>query len=291
MKRLQIVLPALLVAALMAWFLFKDTAWQTFHEGGTVRTQQAPDYGNSAAWILRPDIPPPSVWEAGWAVDVFLLPPWPKAWTGPGTIAPDNADYRIEQADFLAAVLPALGSVGPVYSPAARLPAPMEDMPNWTDAQADAMAALEYYFENDNNGRAVALAVPEGSAPLIEALMGRLDRVGHREHARIVALIVLGDGAMAETFAECGFGPSCPTRLPVQPSPAILTRLGAQPAGGVHPLGAVDEAGLSEILSNAHAEWINHLDENVPKPAEPFGAFESIEAAPVFRPGGAPVED
>lgn len=284
MWTLKYIAPLGAVALLSGWLLGKDAIGMAVMGMQPEVAAPAPDYGDTAMWLHYPGEPPASVWEGGWDVDLFLLPPWPKAWQPGGVIDPAGTGYRTLQADALDAILPALEATGPVYCPALRLPSPTTP-DDWSKAEADLERALDHYFDHANGGRALAVYGLPGSglpgsgldgggleAAVAKAVAARSDL----EQARIVVLGASLSDAGVESAAPFGH------------------RLGAQPPGGVYPYRPRSPAGLETVtatLAGLRADWLAHLEQNVPKPAEPLGDFETISVAPVHTADGERIDE
>jgi len=292
MSRLKILAPAGAILLLFAWILLKDALALAIQPAGATAPGPAPDYADPASWLSAPETPPPSLWEEGWDIDLFLLPALAKAWQAPGIIDPAAADYRAEQAETVAALMPALAATGPVYSPALRLPSPASVPGDWSPAASDLGAAIGHYFDTLNRGRALAILVPDGDQPLAGALKAALAGRSEIEQARIVAVIALGgaDERVASPLAGCAYGPDCPLALPVSQAPDLLARLRPQPPGGVHPFRLDAPEAFGAELTALRADWLDRLEDGVPRPAEPLGGFETIEIAPVYTPDGERID-
>ncbi|MEM7766277.1 MAG: hypothetical protein AAF253_02175 [Pseudomonadota bacterium] len=293
MSRLKVLAPLGVIALFVAWLLAKDPVALALNGSDPGLRPAAPDYAAEENWLVYPDTPPPTLWEAGWEVDLFVLPPHPKAWHPPGTIDAADPDYRLEQLEALAAIRSSLDIGSPIYTPALRLPSPADPSPDWSLAATDLAAALSYYFDTLNTGRALAVLIPEGDHPLVPALTAALDQRSDLDRARIVTLLALSDTDhdLNAALSNCAYGTICPTRLDVTPRPSLLSQLGAQPPGGIHPLRADDPLALGATLLALKADWLAYLEAGIPKPAEPLGDFETIEVAPVYTPDGERVDD
>ena len=276
----------------LAWLFAKQALFTWWYTGSAPVMAEAVDYADPLSWAVRPAASPASVWEVGWRVDVMLLPSWPKAWHKTGDIPPMDMDYGLEQADALAAVLPALRQLGPVYAPRLRMPSPVSADPDWGAAAEDFAAAMDHYYLNENRGRGILLAVPGetlGLAPLaIEALEARQPL----EKQRIAGVIILADRDGPIPEFPCPFGPdmACPTVIDMPESPPALAWFGAMPPGGAHPRVPGNPDALEGKLAVTRAYYLDWLEKNAAKQAEPFGGFEVIDVAPISRPDGSRVE-
>ncbi|MEM0985281.1 MAG: hypothetical protein AAGJ32_03450 [Pseudomonadota bacterium] len=292
LKSFPVAFVALLIAVSL-YAIAKNPIAMALNASAATSAPVAPDYAQTTSWITRPDTPPPSVWEAGWDVDLFLLPPWPKAWAAPGTIDPRDGAYRRAQTEALADIREAWPAEQAVYSPALRVPSPASRTPDWIAAQADLEAATETYFEDLNTGRAVAFVVPAGAGELIPALKAALAARSDLERSRVISITALGTGdpALDAALEGCSFGDGCPDTLPVHTAPTWRARVAPQPPGGVHPFRTDDRGALSSAYTSLKARWLSHLNENVSKPAEPLGDFETIGLAPIHTADGARIDE
>lgn len=281
----RLLLALLLIIAL--WFGLKDWGYRMLLSQGSPAVAAAPDYGTREAWLLHPVELPDPVWEAGWAVDVFFVPAPGAAPLGHGTVAAASPAMQDDVARASAAMLDSLGAAGPVFAPAYRVASPASAADGLTaESLDDIRAAFAHYLDARNNGRAVLIATAPGmAAPVAEAIAPRLgddlllaDRLaGH-------VAFVTGD---APEGLACSPAPGleCPLVVPVSAqrgwSGLVAPHLRRQSV--VYSLEEPDAA-ATEIADHAAAvlAWLN---DNAPMLAEPLEGFDSIEVAPIRRPG------
>ncbi len=289
MSRLKLLAPAGVLVLFCAWLLLKDPVALALHDRTPAAAPAAPDPADPEHWLIAPDAPPPSLWDAGWDIDLFLLPPRPRAWTAPGPVAPGDSAYAAQQARTLDALVPLLADAGTLYTPVLRLPSPVSEPGDWSLAAADLDAAVDHYFDKLNTGRAVAVLVPAGDHPLVPPLMATLADRTEIERARIVSVVMLdaaAGGPLEAALSGCTYGGPCPLRLDVRLAPGLAGRLAPQPPGGIHRLRLANPIATGTELAALRADWLDYLETSVPRPAEPLGGFETIEVAPVYTPDG-----
>ena len=152
--------------------------------------------------------------------------------------------------------------------------------------EADAKAAFAHYLNEDNRQRAILFAVAPGAEPLVPIITARTV-TDPRMADRIVGIVYFGTGSDDVSIPPCSpvFEDDCLIRFnanasagwlswlkPNLPVKRLRYRLGDNP----------DAAIMLSARSLTVSEW---LDEHAPKPAEPLGDFETIEIAPIRRPG------
>ena len=286
----------LLIVALglALWFGLKDWAIRVIMSQGTAIQSAAVDYALPESWALRPDTIPAGAWETPWGVDVFLLLPPVTSPTRHGIIGPENGIVQKETQRMAALFSVALAKAGPVYAPRYRQASPAQlkrDQPNGIAAMvSDTQSAFSHYLEADNRGRAILLAVTPGAEPLLETINARI--LGDDQlQDRIVGTVVFSSPASRAddllTGAPCNESVSDICRIPV----AIRTRHGwlswLSPNLPTKPVRyrILASDNMPEQLADRAKLVSAWLDANAPKPAEPLGGFETIEIAPIRRPG------
>jgi hypothetical protein len=249
-KRLALyIVPGLLVLTGLALFLMaRKPAVET---GPALPTF---DYSDAGSWAVRPALPPPAVWENGWAVDVVVIS------------ASDALDIsekveiekrRTRAADELEKVAAAFAPIGDVYAPYLRA----------ADISGDAAAALQVYLENDNRGRAFFIA---SDAPLAAGI-GPVISKDPMVQKRFGGLFLYADGAPDESAAA----------LPVPCARADEAGAGCVSDVKLRKAGGGYQASGTEAITDGFIDWLSY---KAPKLAEPLGELEEIEVAPIQKP-------
>lgn len=288
MRRILIVIG--LLALLIGWPAAMYWGVPAWLQRGAPATVAAPDPATPGGWLVRPDTPPPAVWEDGWAIDFIILPAVPDTLDRHGLLDISDETVRTPMAARLAPVMSLLEAAGPsaVYMPALRLPSAATERRSLSPARSDLRAALAHYFEADNRGRAVAFIVPPGASGLLQAAGEAMRAEGEDVAGRTVGVLALpgAQRGAVERFCEgLSEAASCRTLegldlrngLPAPLRPALP---GRNPGIELADAEAA-QADARRFIQSALA-W---LERDVAKRAEPLGGFEVIEVTPVRRPG------
>lgn len=273
---------------IVLWFGLKDWVYRTINSQGEPLIAEQLDYSDAAAWIERPAIPPPGGWETPWGVDVFLVAP-------PSTRPAKNGEILIGDNTIDAALVAFDGL--PVYAPRYRQPSPAvrrrDTSPYDDHSRADITAAFDQYLETDNLLRGLLIAVPEGHEALVEDSLAeiRADADLRQRFAGVLSLTAGADqppealdGVICSDAMEgqCVIAAAMPGK---RSALGILTPTLPAPPRSY----ALADAEAATIAVSSRAALLSEwLDEALPKPAEPLGGFdtmESIEIAPIRRPG------
>ncbi|MDP1557214.1 MAG: hypothetical protein Q8L84_17280 [Hyphomonas sp.] len=216
------------------------------------------DYVAAGSWAVRPDLPPPAVWETGWDVDVILL--------SAGAALEISDKVALEKrrgtaSEELTALAAAFEKTGPVYAPYLRA----------ASLEADMAAALGQYLANDNRGRAFFIAtdrpLPATVLPVFEADPLLRDRFG--------GVLLYGEGNAGNGFAEGMTGDAvCSRRF--KPEDGCVETVDLRRTGNRYEMTG------GERLTNGLVAWLN---DHTSKLAEPLGDFEEIEIIEIRRPG------
>ena len=281
-----------IVAALaVGWVAFKDSVYASWLGQGE-REAAEPDYGLQEDWLQRPAKTPPGGWASPWGVDVIILAPFPTT-PQPAGLLPASSDViRSDFEDFMddAGLASELGAV--VYAPSYRAPSPASRKRMRGEASAlaagDVAAAVSRYASADNRKRGVLIVAAPGTEALLEAALSALpDDEDFRQ--RFGGVMMPADMDVAEwvevagpcsdavdaCVVSTGLTASKPVRrffLPSLPRPRLVYSADGTLADSI----------------NARAETLSiWLEENLPKPAEPFdtwAAEEVVDVAPIRRP-------
>ncbi|MFN4226140.1 MAG: hypothetical protein ACK4HR_07460 [Hyphomonas sp.] len=247
-------LPVILIAVVLVVAIVAVLWASRPREPATVAALPDYDYSVPGSWAVRPQTPPPAVWEGGWDMDVMLLSAGQAIASG----AADTGEKRVMAAtkslrDMSEAFLP----IGPVYAPLLR----------GTDVQADTAAAWAAYLADDNRGRAFIIVT---DTALPQALVDTLS-ADPLLRDRFAGVLVFG-----ETPESAGLPPDtdhkqvCSRRYENAggcTQPAELRR-----SGGGYTLSGGDPPG-GELVSG----FIAWLHENASKLAEPLGDLEEVK--------------
>ncbi len=212
------------------------------------------DYASSSSWAVKPDMPPPAVWETGWEIDVILL-------SGDASLEISDKvaleKRRNDAAEELTQLSAAFERIGPVYAPYLRA----------TGVSADSNAALQHYLSTENRGRAFVIVsdhpVPAETLALLEADAMLRTRFGG----------VFYTGAAEELPAVLPAS-ACSRRYKPESGCVAFVEL-RRNGGGYERTGG-------EQLTNGFVSWLN---DNASKLAEPLGELEEIEIIEIRRPG------
>lgn len=283
MRIIFYVLAGLLaVALIIACAVFGLPAYLA---SGTAPALDVPNFESDDGWILRPETPPPAVWEAGWAIDVIIVPQVPNTFDQAGLVSsetPGLETYWRARNEELGALFERHGAA--VYMPSLRIPSQASQSPDWTAGRSDLERALQTYFERDNRGRAVMFYTEGESSTLLGALPDSLRAAGADEASdRILILASAGQSLKTDLLVSDGLANARPLILPLENQRSVTTLLAwpnsAEPLAIPGDGNAVD-AQIEEAFSAA----IERARTNARKSVEPFGAFETVREAPVNRP-------
>lgn len=218
------------------------------------------DYADDASWAERPNEPPPAVWESGWDIDVVLLSAG--AATAPGES--ETAEKRLATSNKdLRQLAGAFDSIGPVYAPMARARVATEDI----------AAALAYYLDFDNRGRAFVIATDAALPADFPAMLAADPLL----RDRFAGVLVFADSPAAGFPPETDHMQVCSRRYESEGSCTLeidLRRFGGNYsiAGDGPPGGA---------LVSGFTAWLRN---NSSKLAEPLGELEEIEIIEIQKP-------
>ncbi|MEO1100233.1 MAG: hypothetical protein AAFW65_00140 [Pseudomonadota bacterium] len=289
---------ALMVVAVAAilWIGLKDWAYRTIYTQQTPVEASEPDYTSPESWAMRPAEQPAGGWESPWGVDLFVLPPVRRSPHPPGTVPPDHQRSSDETGAFLELLSGSFGDT-PVYAPYLRHGSPVQrdDSDFAAMTEADAVSAFQSYLELDNRKRGLLLVAPASmKAPTERVLALFTEDPDVRQ--RFGGVVWLGsDGASLEGL-ECSDGlvGQCLIEVPMKSGVPVFQRLKPNLPLPRLKYRLVDPEAAAVSVSNRLTFLSDWLDENAPKPAEPFGGFdemESVEVAPIRRPGDPVDED
>ncbi len=287
----RLLLALLLIVAL--WFGLKDWSYRMLLSQGSPAMAPAPDYGTRDAWLLHPIELPAAVWDSGWAVDVFFVPAPGAAPLGHGMIAAADPAMQDDVIRASAEMLDSLGAAGPVFAPAYRLASPASAANGLTaESLEDIRVAFSDYLDARNNGRAVLIATAPGmAAPVAQAIAPRLDDdllLAERVAGHVAFVTRDTPQALACSPAP---GLDCPLLVKVSAqrgwSGLVAPRLMRQPVA----YRLADPEETSAQIAAHTAAVLAWLNDNAPMLAEPLEGFDSIEVAPIRRPGEIAVEE
>jgi len=216
------------------------------------------DYAAGNSWAVKPDAPPPAVWETGWAIDVVLLD------AGSALEVSDTVGLekrRNEAAEKLSDLGAAFDSIGPVYAPYLRA----------ASLDEDAASAFTQYLASDNRGRAFVIAADR---PLAAALLPVFES-DPLVRDRFAGVLLYG-GPGSEPGPASG-----------APAAGICSRRYKAEAGCTEPVelrrsgGGYVMTGGGRLI-NGFKAWLN---DHASKLAEPLGDLEEVEIIDIRRPG------
>lgn len=284
--------------AILAWFGLKNPVYTMIKSGGDARAPAALDYASPEAWAVAPTEPPPGAWETPWGVDVFVVYPSPRLSADHGVMDAEAAFGHASQVRLDAEIRAALPADAAVYAPKYRAPSNANRGDDRAAAEAlvaeDMSDAFEAYLANTNRGRGVMLVGVGNADAALDPLLARLDTDELRDRfAGLIHFTPETDGA-DQPFADLACSPSlegaCYQAVAVTTERPlgdhVLPRL---PQTRPH-YSVVDAEGTAAAISVQNAQVSAWLDANAPKPAEPLFGFESIGAAPIYRPDGEALE-
>lgn len=286
---------------LLAWVFAKDAIFNMAARPSADGFVAEPaDYSSVDAWAFRPSAETPGAWERPWGIDVFLVLPAPRDAEG---LMVDTASAQAREAfqgEVSVALVERLSGIGAVYAPVYRAPAPAAyRLPGDSDvferasdaARSDIMSAFDAYLANDNRSRAILfVGLAEGADHLraLEAraagdplLMGRT--LGY---VSLRAPDYAYDPDPLE--AQCMQGVERPCLIKAQYKPHLPFTRFFVPSAPVRALPKPEEVISPDLVdrlklrADRASVW---LDANAAKPAPPLPPMESIEIAPVRKPG------
>jgi len=298
MKVWGLALAALL--PIIAWFLFKDLAFAAWVGRGEPIQPQALDYAETASWAKRPDVLPEGAWQTPWGVDAFVIVSPPDMAATSGWVSATSEDSRSgfdERVSGVAATLPPeMGLYAPAFHFASAATGRAGTNRLQSEIETALVDAFSAYLENDNRGRAIKLVVTDRSLPLANAVLARLQEDDLRN--RFAGLIVLDGQKLSEStlprvpLCSPGATPSCVAQFDLEVQGPTLPFLLPSLPGWRGTETIVDARTVRAEIADRSAAVSQWLDNNAPKPAEPFGDFEEIDIAPIYRPGEiTPIED
>lgn len=276
MSRFAIVI--ILAAAL--WFGLKDWTYRTFIHPLPEQTG-AVDYNIPAAWRAYPAEPPAGGWVSPWGVDVFVL--------SPRTGTPElDGEFVWEDDGGLAETLRLSVGEAQLYAPKSPY---SEDK---TDTGAAPLNVIfEQYLRDANRKRGVYIAVFDEDFDRAAAL-AKIINADDALQPLFGGVIVIGEKP-ADPGLSCaaGQGEACLVsvdgEMKTQWVRMLTPNLGSTPKAFAFSDEPAAAARLAESVE-AHSAW---MEEHLPKPAEPLGGFDSMEAvdvAPIRRPGDTEAE-
>lgn len=216
------------------------------------------DYASASSWAVKPDLPPPAVWETGWDVDVIILSA-AAAITISDRVALENR--RRGSGEELKDLGAAFDRTGPVYAPYLRA----------ASLDADMAAALSEYLASHNRGRAFLIAtdhpIPATLVPAFESDPLLRDRFG--------GVLFYGESATSTGLAE-GVTSAALCSRRYKPEQGCVATVEVRRAGGRY------EVSGGEPLTRGLTAWLNTHTSRL---AEPLGDLEEIEVIEIRRPG------
>ena len=242
-----------------------------------------------SGWIMAPATPPPGGWESPWGIDVFLLP---------GRVSSEkNLDAWLTSADD--ASIPSGNLTSPLLEGDAGTILYVPRLRTLTVRalegvdRADDLALLRDFEALQAE---YALDSYLAAAALERGLILAGDGMGVDAVLRLRSAILQGDfsdNARDDVPLEDRFIGTIIDALPSDVSPDVPFCTGVNLAPDCvvswpqvqRLLGGEMEADIHDYLSARMSEAGARLDANVRKPAPPLPAFETIELAPIARPG------
>lgn len=247
-------LPLFLIAILLVVAIVA-TLWATQPRAPATITALADlNYAEAESWAVRPEAPPPAVWESGWDIDVVLV-------SAGAAIEPGEAETAgkrfQDSAKSLSDLSAAFAPIGPVYAPLLRR----------AKTSADLEAALRHYLAEDNRGRAFVIAtdtvLPDSFASSLAADPLLRDR--------FAGILTFGDTPQAAGFAPgTNKADVCSRRYEAAETCTLTVDL--RRTGGSYTISGDGPPGGH--LVDGFTNWLHG---NASKLAEPLGDLEEIE--------------
>lgn len=287
MKKWLLVLGLILVA----WFGLKDIAYSKYLTSGPAILPPPVTYTTQDSWAAWPEPLPGGAWETPWGIDAFvILPPSPVAQKH-GLIPADNTKAVAMSRASLTAIREAIPSEIPVYAPFYRAPAAANSgevarqMKLLTEQ--DLLNAFKTYLETANQGRGIMIVIAEPSGAYSRDLIDRAQAEDLADRfAGLISFQTQNAGLPLRTLScSPALLTACHQQVEVQTITNFASFLLPRVTENAQIRGVYDASGVTEAIrvqAEAVSSW---LDENAPKPAEPFGFSNVIEAAPIYRPG------
>ena len=281
----------LAVVLLLAWFGLKNVALSKYLSSGPALLPPQLSYAEPDHWAAWPEVTPAGAWETPWGIDAFVVLPPPSIAHKHGLIPPDNSKSVEETLQTLVKISDAIPGETPTYAPLYRAPAPSNkgDVARQMRllAEEDLLKAFKHYLANANQTRGVLLVIVEPAGNYSHTLLDRLQAEDLVDRfAGMVSLVPEGTSLPLQTL-ECSgaLNGECHQQINTKSELELGRILLPSPGGPARISEVYDANGVAEAIK-VQAEAVSlWLDENQPKPAEPFGFSQVIEAAPIYRPG------
>jgi hypothetical protein len=216
------------------------------------------DYAAEDSWAVKPNLPPPAVWETGWEVDLVILSAGAALGISEKVALENRRNDASEELEDLAA---AFEKIGPTYAPYLRA----------ANLDADMSSAFSEYLTTHNRGRAFLIAtdhpLPAELAPAFESDPLLRDRFG--------GVLFYGESATATGLAG-GMTSAAICSRRYKPEQGCVATVEVRRAGGKYEISG------GEALTNGLVGWLN---DHTSKLAEPLGDLEEIEIIEIRRPG------
>lgn len=247
-------LPIFLIAILLV-IAIAVTLWATQPRAPATITALAElNYAEAHSWAVRPETPPPAVWESGWDIDVVLVSAGSAIERGEAETA---AKRFQESTKSLSDKSEAFAPIGPVYAPLLRR----------ANVSADVGAALTHYLAEDNRGRAFIVATDT----VLPASFSTDLAADPLLRDRFAGILTFGDTPEAAGFAP-GTTKSdvCSRRYEASETCTLTVEL--RRTGGSYAISGDGPPGAE--LVQGFTDWLHG---NASKLAEPLGDLEEIE--------------
>ncbi|MEO0465763.1 MAG: hypothetical protein AAF216_04415 [Pseudomonadota bacterium] len=292
MTRHRTILFALAVTLLIGgWFLAMKVVIPGQLRSGDPVTVAPLDYEVPRSWLVRPTTPPSAVWEEGWAIDFFVVPPAPQTAQPRGAVDPTSTEFAAWQLDQKQPLLDALSPHGAIYMPAIRWHSPVaETSLDSSSVSDDLTSSFQSYLDRDNRGRAVIFVLPSNLQNLLLSLERAVEVGPNDTSSRMAGVLFVGPRGFPPTtipvlVCSAGLGDTCFLELAASQAPNSFEWLSVPLPYRIAPM-SLDDIAESDRAIGAHVRAVlTDLENNVSKTAEPLEALEAVEIPTVRRPG------
>lgn len=235
----------------------------------------APDYATAAAWLARPNDEMPGGWEKPWGLDLIWFVDQPDGYLGGWNIPLDWAgtDSQLSGEEWL---YPESDEAYGFYAPGRRHSASLSgDETDLKSAQAleteDVLKAADFYLETDNKSRGIFLG---GQGSGVQAALTVFEQriADTRPYSEIFGGLIISSNSTGNEIGDLPPWPDCAETIADYPCVLDLRTVG-------------DSELAAEEIERTFERFSAWLDTNVTKPAAPLPPFETIELAPIRRPG------
>ncbi|MEM9739407.1 MAG: hypothetical protein AAF829_06020 [Pseudomonadota bacterium] len=248
---------------------------------GTPLGAEPADFTVDAGWIKRPETRPDAVWEGGWALDFFVLPPVPDTLQRHGSVSTDAGKAHTAVFSQTTDLVSLLEAHGAVYMPALRMPSQVTAAPDWEMTRSDLVSALSVYTNSDNRGRAMVFVADASTWWLVQSLSDILSAAGSPDVEDRVVL-VMSPTVLAQP--DHSMSNAQYHSLNMHAAKGFLQHLLAMPQKAPTWQLPENTPESDNRIQSLVQDALERATQTSAKAVEPFGAIEIIREAPINRP-------